>query len=194
MPLHESQVPDTLRARRFTGEAEAMPLVEWLNNTKDAKARTTVLKLHSLLRELLKTANSQGNPSPHDPKTTWNRLRRQINTILLRYPVCEHVIWFRPGFFMTGHIPLAGRRIAKNNLLTETGAVFQLLAVFRKTQNSWRLAQCDCGKYYFRRFRHQRFCSEVCRTQKFRSSEKWKAYRRDKAREYYWLHKKKNTK
>lgn len=77
----------------------------------------------------------------------------------------------------------------KQNLLTESGAVLELLHAFREPRHGPRIAQCACGTYYFRRFSHQRFCSETCRLKEFRSSAEWKAHRRRKAREYYWLHK-----
>jgi hypothetical protein len=51
------------------------------------------------------------------------------------------------------------------------------------------LKECSCGKWIWVRFSHQRFCSSKCRERNFRSSEKWKEQRRQKAREYYRLHK-----
>src|SRR5262249_37148000 len=50
-----------------------------------------------------------------------------------------------------------------------------------------RLATCRCGRWFFARFAHQRFCSAKCREQDFRTSDQWKEYRRRKAREYYRL-------
>jgi hypothetical protein len=57
-----------------------------------------------------------------------------------------------------------------------------------------RIKKCSCGHWMFARFSHQRFCSVRCREREFRSSPEWKEYRRKKAREYYRLHKNKNTK
>jgi hypothetical protein len=51
------------------------------------------------------------------------------------------------------------------------------------------LKECCCGRWIWARFSHQRFCSAMCRERDFRSSEKWKEHRRQKAREYYLLHK-----
>lgn len=191
MPLHESQVPDTKRT--FAGENRARGMIDWLNNTKDDAARARVLELHRLLFELVKTATPEQNLPEFDPKSTWEKLRKRINRILLRYPVCAQLPWFRIGFFATGYMPLRERRYRNHGLLTESGAVLDLLNVFREPGSWWRVSHCHCGRYYFRRFRHQRFCSEVCRVKKFRSSEEWKEYRRRKAREYYWLHKTKHT-
>ena len=192
MPLHESQVSDTKRV--FYGELSSRPLVDWLNNAKDKAARSRVLALHRMLSELVKTAPS--DPNSHDPECDWQKLRRRINRILLKYPVCRQLItWFSRGFFMTANMPLNERRVyGPNAMLTETGAVLALLNLFEARANWWRVRECYCGKYYFRRFRHQRFCSETCRVKRFRSSEEWREHRRTKAREYYWLHKAKNTK
>jgi len=53
-----------------------------------------------------------------------------------------------------------------------------------------RVRRCsDCGNWYFARFAHQRFCTARCRERAFRSSDEWKKHRREKAKEYYWLHK-----
>lgn len=52
-----------------------------------------------------------------------------------------------------------------------------------------RLRKCKCGAWMLVRFSHQRFCSVVCREKEFRSSPRWREYRRQKAREYYRLHK-----
>jgi hypothetical protein len=53
-----------------------------------------------------------------------------------------------------------------------------------------RIRRCsDCQSWYFARFAHQRFCTARCRERAFRSSEEWKKHRREKARDYYWLHK-----
>jgi len=193
MLSRESQVSDS--GRRFAGEGKASRLVHWLNNPKDEAARARVLRLHGLLFELVKTATPEKNPEPYTyPKSPWEKLRARINRILLKYPVCRQVIWFRIGYFMTASIPLVERRYRNVNMLTESGAVLDLLAVFNGPEGWWRIAQCHCGRYYFRRFRHQRFCSAACRVRKFRSTEEWKAYRRIKAREYYWLQKNKNVK
>jgi hypothetical protein len=192
MSIQERHVPD--KKRNFSGEHRAMPLVMWLNNTHQRAAKARVVELNRLLVELVEMATWKGNPDPNDPKTTWNRLQRRINLLLRKYPVCEQLAWFRRGFFVTGRMPLREMRVSRKGELTETGAVMRLLDVFRQQGPVPPIGLCGCGTYFFRRFSHQRFCSEVCRLKEFRSSEKWKAHRRAKARDYYWMHKNKNTK
>ncbi len=48
-----------------------------------------------------------------------------------------------------------------------------------------RLQTCACGKWYFSRFSHQRFCSPECRVTFWESSEERKEQKRKLARNYY---------
>jgi hypothetical protein len=73
-------------------------------------------------------------------------------------------------------------------LYDDTDAIFDLMELARQGLLE-RLKQCPCGRWIWARFSHQRFCSSKCRERDFRSSEKWKEHRRQKAREYYRLHK-----
>jgi len=50
-----------------------------------------------------------------------------------------------------------------------------------------RLRQCDCGKWYFARFAHQRSCSSTCRRRVYEKTEKFKTKRRKYMRKYYRL-------
>jgi hypothetical protein len=52
-----------------------------------------------------------------------------------------------------------------------------------------RLQTCACGKWYFARFSHQRFCSPECRVTFWESSEERKEQKRKLARQYYMHHK-----
>jgi hypothetical protein len=52
-----------------------------------------------------------------------------------------------------------------------------------------RFQLCTCGRWYFARFPHQKFCSPDCRVKFWESSEERKAQKRERAREYYRFHK-----
>jgi hypothetical protein len=52
-----------------------------------------------------------------------------------------------------------------------------------------RVRQCHCGKYFFGRSTQSRFCSSTCRISFWESSSERKERKREKAREYYLLHK-----
>jgi len=73
-------------------------------------------------------------------------------------------------------------------LYDDSDAVLDLLELARQGLLE-RLKQCPCGSWIWARFSHQRFCSAKCREKEFRSSLQWKEHRRQKAREYYRLHK-----
>jgi hypothetical protein len=49
----------------------------------------------------------------------------------------------------------------------------------------WQVGPCTCGKIFFRRFKHQRFCDEKCRIAAFRSSDEARRRRNEYARELY---------
>jgi len=72
-------------------------------------------------------------------------------------------------------------------------AVFEL-AWMTDGEGLKKVRECLCGKWFFVKFAHQKFCSAPCRDKANKSLPKWKEYRRKKAREYYWLHKNKNIK
>jgi len=66
--------------------------------------------------------------------------------------------------------------------------------VWNHGRDAHRIMECNCGKWFYAKFEHQKYCSSKCREKAFRSTPEWKEYRRGKAREHYWLHKNKNVK
>ena len=69
----------------------------------------------------------------------------------------------------------------------EMGAVYDLSAL-ADLELIHRIGTCICGKWFFAKFSHQRFCSTACRELAFRSSPEQQEVRRKRAREYYRLH------
>ena len=51
------------------------------------------------------------------------------------------------------------------------------------------IRRCNCGRYFFARSSLTRFCSSACRIRFWENSEERKQRKREKAREYYLLHK-----
>ena len=105
--------------------------------------------------------------------------------------------------------PLPGSKLAKNmrkaaqrNLdalsdsdfdlpgaqMGETGAIKTALELIQSGL-IWKVGPCKCGKYFFRKFSHQHFCSEKCRIADFRSTDEARAKRNEYARKLYHLHK-----
>lgn len=80
-------------------------------------------------------------------------------------------------------IPLPGTRGG------EAAAITILLELIR-AGDVFKIDHCRCGKYFFKRFSHQRFCSAKCRLAEFRNSDEARQKRNAYARKLYHLHKK----
>jgi hypothetical protein len=70
----------------------------------------------------------------------------------------------------------------------EIGALFNALELIKSGLIS-KIAVCRCGKYYFKKFAHQRFCSQKCKLAEFRTNEEVRVKRNEYARKLYHLHK-----
>jgi hypothetical protein len=53
----------------------------------------------------------------------------------------------------------------------------------------WKLIPCRCGKFFFKKFPHQMFCSNECKLAEARENPEKRAQRNAYARELYNLHK-----
>jgi hypothetical protein len=70
----------------------------------------------------------------------------------------------------------------------EIGAMFNSLELIKSGLIS-KIAVCRCGKFYFKKFAHQRFCSQKCKLAEFRGNGEVRAKRNEYARKLYHLHK-----
>jgi hypothetical protein len=70
----------------------------------------------------------------------------------------------------------------------EIGALFNSLELIKSGLIA-KIAGCRCGKFYFRKFAHQRFCSQKCKLAEFRTNEEVRTKRNEYARRLYHLHK-----
>ena len=127
---------------------------------------------------------------------------RRIFRLLRQYKFCIRAMPFGPTL-INQWVPLSGPDGKFKNRWPPAGgeysdfqAIYELCGpTGGGISGIERIVECpQCGKWMFKRFSHQRFCSTRCREREFKSSPEWKAKRRDKAREYYWLHKTKNVK
>jgi hypothetical protein len=87
-----------------------------------------------------------------------------------------------PGRKWKKHYELPGGQMG------EIGALFNVLELIKADLIS-KIAVCRCGNFYFRKFAHQRFCSQKCKLAEFRTSEEVRAKRNEYARKLYHLHK-----
>jgi hypothetical protein len=70
----------------------------------------------------------------------------------------------------------------------EIGALFNVFELIKSGLIS-KIAVCRCAKFYFKKFAHQRFCSQKCKLAEFRTNEEVRTKRNEYARKLYHLHK-----
>jgi hypothetical protein len=87
-----------------------------------------------------------------------------------------------PGHKWKKHYDLPGGQMG------EIGALFNVFELIKSGLIS-KIAVCRCAKFYFKKFAHQRFCSQKCKLEEFRTNEEVRTKRNEYARKLYHLHK-----
>jgi hypothetical protein len=181
-------------------------LAEWLNESGDVKAKNRVLSLlrdiHTIcdtpLEEVVEDGELVDRFIPKSEKE-YRAAGLRIFQTFKKYKFYP-MVWAWGDSLVCQWAPLSGPagKFKKHwpplfeEGYTENEAIYEITWLMPKAIAGLR--QCSCGKWFFKKFSHQRFCSVKCREREFRSTDEWKAYRREKAREYYWLQKNKNVK
>jgi hypothetical protein len=70
----------------------------------------------------------------------------------------------------------------------EIGALFNVLELI-KSGLIYKVRGCRCKTFYFKKFAHQRFCSQKCKLAEFRTNDVVREKRNEYARKLYHLHK-----
>jgi hypothetical protein len=192
----------TDKKRTFSGERNCAATIEWLNDSANDPGRA---RIREMLRDVKVLATGwvvdeedEGSLVFRGARKEFTKASKRVFKLLLRYR-------FAPLFF-----PFATRMICQWAPVTGPGGRFKrrwppvageyddYQAVFDLTWNHGeglsKVKECSCGKWFFLRFEHQKFCSARCRDKAHKTLPESKEYRRKKAREYYWLHKNKNVK
>jgi hypothetical protein len=117
----------------------------------------------------------------NNPTRRMRRLMVELNARLDEYPtsVFFYINYGREWVFDPG--ALAGGRP-----VIESMAVHNVIEL-AKLGTLARLMTCGCGRWFFAKFAHQKFCSTRCRKKNHESSEEFKAARRAYMRRYYHL-------
>lgn len=182
---------DSPRLRTYTGEEECRALVEWLNRYGQTPAGLRIQAWISFLHVLSEAAPSlAGAVGTLDLKEVIAALakgqgsRAESLRRLLKDPglpkVRIHVKVKFEGVEET-------RRVVPV-ITADTVEGEALLTALRISQKGVldRVRKCPrCGKWFFARFRHQRFCHQECQQKHYRDSEAWKEHRREWMRDYY---------
>jgi hypothetical protein len=174
------------RPRTYSGEEESWGIVWWLNNCEDDRELRRIKGLMNGLAGMMGGAVSMPvaakGQDRNEPLYYVNRLVRRYRAIPLVIPSPTEgweFLW----------IPTKSQATGFGDEFNAALAVLEL-----GSRGLSRIGLCGCGKAFFKRFAHQKFCTDKCRVKFYGNDPKWKVYRADKARGYYWLHKNKNIK
>jgi hypothetical protein len=184
-----NRVSRPLKQTRKYGRVPGLPyLLACLNGESvgdlraGAASRRRVVDFIDNVREVLEAIEQA--PSwdlINNPTRRMQRLMTELNARLDEYPTSVMFYinhgrqWvFDPGALAVGHPAL------------ESIAVHNVIELAR-TGNLARLTTCKCGRWFFSKFSHQRFCSLRCRKKHQESSGEFKAARRVYMRNYYRL-------
>jgi hypothetical protein len=191
MPRPERQHPQ----RRYHGENFGSEVVTFLNNFPGVAhkidfgpGQKRMLSLLARLRPIVfgKPIYLRGDP----------RLKNTFpaNRILSRYKTCSLVgpaddfsdgTTAKPFSICFINVTSANRAAASY----ECNAAYALMRLAElNSLDSLRTCR-QCGLWFFAKFAHQQFCRKECRIKHNSSSDEWKEYKRNKARQYYQLHK-----
>jgi hypothetical protein len=168
-------------------------VVPWLNAEIPRASRIRVETLIRLLQKV-ETSRDENVTSPLIDEA--NRILRRCKVRRLvtdLYQGVEHVaVWKttnKPKALIEIENPNQTKdTLSEDDALLSVAELYVILCIDR-------LRRCGyCQKWLCARFSHQRFCSARCLEKHFQSSPEWKEQRRQKAREYYRLHRTKNVK
>ncbi len=178
--------------RTYTGEEECRAMVAWLNKDGQTPAGLRIQAWISFLHFVSKAAPSlAGAVGTLDLKRVIAAVakgqggsRAESLRRLLKDPgLPKDRVRVKVTFEGVGETRRVVPVIAADTVEGEA-----LLTVVRISQKGVlnRLKKCPrCGKWFFARFRHQRFCQPKCQQEHFRDSDAWKAHRREWMRDYY---------
>jgi hypothetical protein len=195
LPPGRERAVERPRSRVYQGEEAGTRVTRWLNghddtyrglkkqvNKPSAASRRRISDLLKNLRDVLELVEKV------DPQFDWmENPHPQLDTIglelqkrLAEYPTAP---FFYPTYgrewviedAVVGDRP-AGESVAAHSiiLLAQQGLLD-------------RIDLCDCGKWYFARFRHQRCCSALCRRKFYEKTDEFREKRRKYMRKYYRL-------
>lgn len=178
-------------------------VIDWLNASEDSAGRRRIRQLLRNVRIIksnwtLVEDGDGGALKYRGPIDQYRRAELEILGLLGRYRFCTYLFSFG-GRIITRWAPVSGPdgRFKRSwppidGKFDDVQAVYELTSGNARTIE--RVAECSCGKWFFVKFEHHKFCSSKCRDKANKSTPESREYRRNKAREYYWLHKNKNVK
>jgi hypothetical protein len=213
MSKRQSRIPE--KQREYQGEDFVQPLINWFNLSPDKEGRERVGTIMALYARLRNKRDLSKDDAPRSPEDLEVKLNYFLRYFQLKPTIRTDKATDKPrgGPAFTGWEPVPGSQLAKNlkkataRLKTFARASPELCykddgtaieGVFMGEHDAirialriietgwfWQMGPCECGKIFFRRFKHQRFCSEKCRIADFRNSDEARRRRNEYARELY---------
>jgi hypothetical protein len=191
--------------REYAGEQLSKPLLVWLNRrrrgTDHPRIERLLANLASIRRFYGERAFNAGNDAsttirPGFEGLTWSvmdlpatvvsrefaRARREA-----RKELSHHRMWPDLDYFTSPAVRSKGGQLTfrwnyGNRKASE--AVLQIVLLGQE-RLLWRVRQCDkCGRWFYARFKHGRFCSTPCQQIYYRESPEWREGRRKYMQRY----------
>jgi hypothetical protein len=170
----------------FLGEQEARPLVEWLNRANREKSAPVVALYRNLVRLMLgpeptdlKEVNTEPYIGVASGESTYGRLMKKVQwemRTLHRWPVVSLVNMADGNFRFEW--------IAEDEVTKMKLALVDLAMLGKGTFVNLRICKFrGCGKWFFRRYKHQGFCCTAHQQSDYRQSPEWKEHRRNWAKD-----------
>jgi hypothetical protein len=173
--------------RTYPGDPWTSNLVSWLNGDvldRGRNSRASRSRLLDFMDSVRKVTDAIAAAPSWDlinnPTPRLNRVINELNARLDEYPSTPtfYINWGREWVFDDA---IAGRRPPGESVAIH--GVIELA----KLHLLDRVIRCQCSRWFFAKFAHQRFCSTRCRRKHHQSSEEFKAARREYMRQYYRL-------
>jgi hypothetical protein len=214
MAKRQSRIPEKRREYRGEEFVQPLLNWFNLSPDKDGQARVgTIMGLYAALRNKRDDIPRPDDPrSPEDLEKALNQALRYFQ-LTPTISTDEAIDTSRAWQASIGWEPVPGSQLAKNLKKATAGIKRYARAaperfykddgtaidwMFMGEHDAMRIAlriieagwfgqvgPCTCGKIFFRRFKHQGFCSEKCRIAAFRSSDEARRRRNEYARELY---------
>ena len=191
MPKHRSH--DRKKSRTFWGEQVAGPVLHWLNAPLQSgpglstlalkRSKNRVLQIISYMRELQEPTMQIGVAS----KVSSIGQRYEpvgLNRMLTGYTSSPRIFTDEAFLPEEGQRWVLGKYISGRHPPEELCAVEAIIILAEKNRLD-KLQVCGCGKWYFVKFSHQKFCSTGCRVRFWESSAERMEQKRESARQNY---------
>jgi hypothetical protein len=193
--MNKKQTHDRKTEKKdYYGKSDAVPLLVWLNrisSRKDEVARMALAKVTLIMDAIARIQDKAAELMPmggwkSKPKAIRNE-EAALNARLSDYEFV-HGLDFSKSSPMVWVLRSMEDPTGSTYIAGETLAVHHVVELAKKGLVG-KVRRCDCGRYFFARLPSQRFHGKECRVQFWEESPQRKARRREKASEYYNLHK-----